>query len=150
MFQKRKPGSFVSRASRYNETPALLPPAIATFGHQLFSLAEKNTLARRLQAPAWPRDSLNIYALEGYLCALLVLPIQLQPGAWLPPIWNLGGWKIPPPINNQESFAEFMELVFGFLRTLDQALSDTPPRFESILLLQFDKPRVDMKALIPM
>jgi len=150
MFQKRKPGSYVPRSSRYKETPVLLPPATATLGQRPFNLSEKKLLASQLQAAGWPRDTLNIHALEGYLCALLVLPIQLQPGAWLPPIWNLGGWKIPPPINNPESYAVFMELVFGFLRTLDQALLATPPKFESIMQLQLDDTRVPTKTLIPL
>lgn len=144
MFHSRRSNSFLSRTSRYGETATLVPPKVGELGHRLFTLSEQASLASWLREPLWPRDTLNIYALEGYLTALLVLPIELQPGAWLPPIWNLGGWKIPPPIDTEQRYAEFMELVFGFLRTIDRSLLETPPTFTPSLQLQFGHDRFDI------
>ncbi|HKQ84546.1 MAG TPA: hypothetical protein VJS42_20275, partial [Steroidobacteraceae bacterium] len=47
------------------------------------------------------------------LTALLVWPVALQPGAWLPPIWNEEGWKVRPPIDTAPRYGEFLELVLG-------------------------------------
>lgn len=124
-----------SRSSRYVEAPTLLPPKLSEFGHQPFTSSERESLARMLREPAWPRDTLNIYSLEGYLTALLVWPVALQPGAWLPPIWNEASWRVRPPIDTQDRYGEFVELVLGFLRTIDRGLLQTPPIFESVLHL---------------
>ncbi len=68
--------------------------------------------------------------LEGYLIALLVWPIGLMPGAWLPPIWGeQGGWRVPEKIRAPDAFAKFTSLVIGFLQELDRGLRANPPRF---------------------
>jgi uncharacterized protein YecA (UPF0149 family) len=87
---------------------------------------------------------LTFYALEGYLTALLVVPVELQPGAWLPPIWSLSGWKVPPPIDTEQRFTEFMELVFGFLRTIDRSLLGSPITFEPSLRRELGDDRHDV------
>lgn len=136
---------FRSRKPRYVEMPALLPPKLSEFGHQPFTKSEQESLARWLREPTWPRGTLNIYALEGYLTALLVWPIGSQPGAWLPPIWNEGGWRVRPPIDTVQRYGEFLELVLGFLRTIDEGLLRTPPVFESRVGLPFDGDDLDMR-----
>lgn len=108
----------------------MLPPKLDALGHQPFTGSEQQSLARWLQEPAWPRGTLNAYALEGYLTSLLVCSVGLQPGAWLPPIWNEGGWKLPPPIDTAQRYGEFLELVVGLLRKIDRDLLHTPPTFE--------------------
>lgn len=119
-----------SRSSGHRETPLLLPPKLSELGHQPFTSIEREGLARVLREPTWPRGTLNIYGLEGYLTALLVWPAALQPGAWLPPIWNEQSWKVRPPIDAVDRYGEFLELVVGFLRTIDSGLLQTPPRFD--------------------
>lgn len=119
-----------SRTHRYVETPTLLPPKLSEFGLQPFTASERDSLARLLCEPSWPRDTLNIYALEGYLTALLVWPVTLQPGAWLPPIWNEASWRVRPPIDSVDRYGEFVELIAGFLRTIDRGLLQVPPIFE--------------------
>lgn len=146
MIHSRRSNSYLSRTSRYGETATLVPPKVIELGHRLFTSCEQASLANWLQEPMWPRDTLNIYALEGYLTGLLVLPVELQPGAWLPPIWNLNGWKIPPPIDTEQRYAEFMELVFGYLRMIDRSLLETPPTFEPGLRLELGDDRLDVLA----
>lgn len=126
--------NFMSRSSRYVESPTLLPPKVSEIGHQPFTAAARASLAQLLQHPAWPKETLDIDGLEGYLAGLLAWPVELQPGAWLPPIWNQGGWKIPPPIETSESYQEFLELVVAYLRSLDAGLLADPPVFSTRLL----------------
>jgi yecA family protein len=146
MFHSDKSRSFLARSARYVAAPTLLPPKLSEFGHQPFSSLEQESLARWLQEPAWPRGTLDVYALEGYLTALLVWPVALQPGAWLPPIWNETGWRVPAPIDTVQRYAEFVELVIGFLRTIDHGLLQTPPTFEPGQRLQFGHHGVDVKV----
>lgn len=127
-------------------TSALLPPKLTELGHLPFTARERESLALWLQDPAWPRGTMNIYALEGYLTALLVWPVPVQPGAWLPPIWNEAGWRLRPPIDTAERYGEFVELILGFLRTIDQGLLQTPPRFEPSLRLQFSHDTLDAQG----
>lgn len=124
-----------SRSNRYVAAPTLLPPKLSEFGHQPFTLSERESVARILREPAWPRETLNIYSLEGYLTALLVWPVALQPGAWLPPIWNEASWRVRPPIDTVDRYGEFVELIVGFLRAIDRGLLQAPPVFESVLHL---------------
>jgi yecA family protein len=146
MFQSGRSRSFMAHHSRNMETPALLPPKVSEFGHQAFSVIEQESLARWLQEPAWPRGTLNIYALEGYLTALLVWPVALRPGAWLPPVWNEEGWKVRPPIDTVQRYGEFLELVLGYLRKIDRGLLQTPSVFEPSLHLSFSHGDLDRKG----
>jgi hypothetical protein len=127
-----------SRSNRYVEAPTLLPPKLSEFGLQPFTSSERELLARMLCEPAWPRDTLNIYSLEGYLTALLVWPVALQPGAWLPPIWNEASWRVRPPVDTEDRYGAFIELIVGFLRTIDQGLLQTPAIFEPVLHVPFN------------
>jgi yecA family protein len=134
------------RPIRNGETATLLPPKLDEFGHRPFAARERESLALWLQEPAWPRGTMNIYALEGYLIALLVWPVAVQPGAWLPPIWNETGWKLRPPIDTAERYEEFVELILGFLRTIDERLLQTPPLFEPSVRLQFAHDSLDVQG----
>ena len=89
------PGLHLNRA-------VLLPPKLSELGHQPFTAIERESLARMMREPAWPRGTLNIYGLEGYLTALLVWPVALHTGAWLPPIWNEQSWRMRPPIDTED------------------------------------------------
>jgi yecA family protein len=122
-----------SRSSGHLETPVLLPPKLSELGHRPFSSIEWEALACLLREPTWPRGTLSISGLEGYLTGLLVWPAGLQPGAWLPPIWNEGSWKVHPPIDTVDRHGEFLELVVGLLRTIDRGLLQTPPTFDHCL-----------------
>jgi yecA family protein len=122
-----------TRSYNYVETPTLLPPKLNEFEHQAFTTSRHQSLARWLADPAWPRETLSIYGLEGYLTALLVWPIGLQPGAWLPPIWNEAGWRVRSPIDTAPTYREFIELVLAFLRHIDDGLLRTPAIFEPCL-----------------
>lgn len=132
MFRSAKAGSY-----RYIEVPALIPPTLDKFGQQPFASRERESLANWLHEPVWPRGTLNIHGLEGYLTALLVWPVSVQPGAWLPPIWNEAGWRVRPPIDAPSQYEMFLELVVGFLRTIDRGLLQTPPVVEPTLGLKF-------------
>ena len=136
-------------ASPFNrgiEAPALLPPKLSELGHQPFTRRGLESLALLMSEPAWPRATMNIYALEGYLTALLVWPVDLHPGVWLPPIWNEASWRVRPPIDTVQRYGEFVELIVGFLRSIDQGLMQTPPTFESCLRWPLGHDAVDMKA----
>lgn len=135
-----------SRSRGRLETPVLLPPKLSELGHRPFASIEWEALASLLREPTWPRGTLSIYGLEGYLTALLVWPAALQPGAWLPPIWNEESWKVHPPIDAVDRYGEFLELVVGFLRTIDAGLLQTPPRFDPSLHMKAARDLPDLNA----
>lgn len=135
-----------SRYSDHRETTVLLPPRLSELGHQPFTSIERESLARLMREPTWPRGTLNIYGLEGYLTALLVWPVALLPGAWLPPIWNEGSWRVRPPIDTADRYGEFLELVVGFLRTIDQGLLQSPPIFDHCLHMKGDPDHLDLNG----
>jgi hypothetical protein len=113
--------------------PEMLVPNLDKFGHREFTHQSLQSLTQGLQDPRWPRGTLNIFALEGLIAALLVLPLGLGPGLWLPLMWNESGWRVPPVLRQGEHFNSFIELVMGWVRSIDQGLLMTPPRFTSVL-----------------
>jgi yecA family protein len=121
----------MSRSGRYAVSADVLAPNIEEFGHRPFTEQDLQSLAQRLQDPQWPRETLNIYGLEGFLTALLVLPLGLRPGAWLPLIWKETGWKIPLVLQGADQFREFIESIVGFMRAIDSGLLATPLQFNS-------------------
>jgi len=112
----------------------LLTPDIPQLGQAPFTADDEQALAQRLLDKRWPRGSLNICGLEGLLTALLVLPLGLRPATWLPLIWNEPGWRVPPVLGSVEAFNHFIEAIVGFMRSIDQALRDEPPRLASTLV----------------
>jgi yecA family protein len=122
-----------SRSSRSAKSKEIVAPQIAALGHRPFAKPELDALARCLQDSAWPLGSMNIYALEGYLTALLVMPLGLRTGIWVPAIWNESGWNIPFALQEREKYDEFVELLIGYMRSIDAGLTALPPKFESVL-----------------
>lgn len=121
------------RSTRYAESESVLVPDIDACGLGPFTGEDLQALAQRLQDPRWTRGTRNIYGLEGLLTALLVLPLGLRLGAWLPLIWNEGGWKVPVALRGAENSREFLDLTIGFMRHLDAGFSASPPRFTSVV-----------------
>jgi hypothetical protein len=126
-------GARGNRSSHFLETPDKLVPNFEALGHEPFTEEHIQTLAQRLQAPGWPRGTLNIYGLEGLLTALLVLPLGIRPTVWLPLVWNESGWKIPVALQSEDQLQPFLELLGGFMRAIDADLRATPPRSTSVL-----------------
>jgi hypothetical protein len=113
--------------------PEMPVPNLDEFGHREFTHESLQSLTEGLQDPRWPRGTLNIFALEGLLAALLVLPLGLRPGSWLPLVWNESGWRVPPLLRQGDRFNSFIELVMGLVRRIDQELLMNPPQFTSVL-----------------
>jgi yecA family protein len=113
------------RKIRYGhvEPIVLLPPDLRTIGELPFTGEEFEGLDAWLAETGWPTERMDIAMLEGYLVALLVWPIELSPGAWLPPIWGVRGWKIAAKIASPEAYGRFIALVMGFLQELDRRLN---------------------------
>jgi hypothetical protein len=63
---------------------------------------------------------------EGYLVALIVWPVELSPGAWLPLIWGIRGWKVAAKIATLEKYDRFIALVMGMFQELERRLSASP------------------------
>jgi yecA family protein len=132
--------------NRVIEAPALMPPKLPELGHQPFTRHELELLALLMGEPAWPRATMNVYALEGYLTALLAWPVELHPGVWLPAIWNEASWRVRPPIDTVQRYGAFVELIVGFLRSIDRGLMQTPATFESCLRWPLGHDPMDIKA----
>lgn len=115
-------------ASRYaRAAPAvLLPPNLQDMGALPFTAQSFDELDAWLAEDGWPAERMDAAMLEGYLVAMLAWPIELAPGAWLPPIWGIRGWKVAAKIATTESYDRFLLLVVGFLQDLERRLTATP------------------------
>jgi yecA family protein len=88
-----------------------------------------------LTEEGWPRGTMDMAMLEGYLVALLTWPVGITSGALLPPIWGeKAGWRVPAKIAAQEPFDTFIALVVGLLRDLDSRLGGSTQSFVPTLL----------------
>jgi yecA family protein len=113
--------------ARYGQTvPQLLPPDLQSLGSIAFTPHDFKALDGWLAEEGWPADRMDAAMLEGYLVALLVWPIQLSPGAWLPAIWGIRGWKVAAKIATRESYDRFLALVIGLLQELERRLAAAP------------------------
>jgi yecA family protein len=117
----------------HTASQALAPPDLRALGALPFTLQDRATLGVWLTEEGWPRSRMDIVMLEGYLIALLVWPVRIQPGAWLPPIWGEKGWKVPAKIDAPAVYKRFVALVVGFLQDLDHGISDHPRSFTPTL-----------------
>jgi len=115
------------------EPIVLLPPNLQVLGELPFTTQGFGRLEAWLAETGWPAGRMDIAMLEGYLVALLVWPIDLSPGAWLPPIWGVRGWKIAAKIASPETYAKFLALVIGFLQELERRLNASPRRLTFVL-----------------
>jgi yecA family protein len=104
----------------------VLPPNLRSLGVLSFTQKEHLALQEWLGEGGWPPGALDIHALEGYLVALLVWPVELPPGAWLPPIWGESGWKVPAKLVGPLLLDKFVTLVSAFLQQLDNGLYANP------------------------
>jgi yecA family protein len=117
-------------AKRQAEAEIVLPPNLRSLGELSFTPQDQETLRAYLNEGGWPREAMDFHTLEGYLVALLVLPVELPPGAWLPMIWGERGWKIPAKLAGPQLVDKFVLLVSGFLQELDRRLSIYPVPYE--------------------
>src|SRR5271155_3672907 len=120
--------------ARYGQSaPQLLPPDLQSLGSIAFTPHDFTALDAWLAEDGWPAEHMDAAMLEGYLVALLVWPIQLSPGAWLPAIWGIRGWKVAAKIATKESYDRFLGLVIGLLQALEHRLADTPRALTFVL-----------------
>jgi yecA family protein len=111
----------------------LLPPDLKAIGPLPFTASDFERLDALLAEQGWPPGRMDIAMLEGYLVALLVWPIELSPGAWLPPIWGVSGWKVAAKIATQEIYDGFLLLIIGFVHELERRLTAEPRRRTFVL-----------------
>jgi yecA family protein len=120
--------------ARYGQTlPQLLPPDLLSLGSIAFTPLDFKALDAWLAEEGWPAERMDAAMLEGYLVALLVWPIQLSPGAWLPAIWGIRGWKVAAKIATRESYDRFLALVIGLLQELERRLIAAPRALTFVL-----------------
>jgi len=121
--------------SRYaRATPAvLMPPHLPDMGSLLFTASSFAELDAWLAEDGWPPEHMDAAMLEGYLVALLVWPIELSAGAWLPPIWGIRGWKVAAKIATTDTYNRFLVLVIGLLQDLERRLTALPPLCSYVL-----------------
>jgi len=116
------------------EPGELMPPDLRAIAQAPFDDRQRERLAAWLREAGWPRGRMGIVELEGYLAALLAWPVGVPTGAWLPSVWGGGGWRVPTKIAARSQFEEFVALIVGFLREIDQSLATPQSRFESSVL----------------
>jgi yecA family protein len=127
--KRQSPASAMSIDGVNADVSILQPPRMGSLGAVTFTPEDREVLSDWLAQEGWPRGTMDIIMLEGYLVALLAWPVTVQPGAWLPPIWGLSGWKIPGKFESHLAFHRFTGLVIGFLQDLDRQLLDSPSHF---------------------
>jgi yecA family protein len=111
----------------------LMPPNLQSMGSIPFTAESFAELDAWLAEEGWPPEHMDVAMLEGYLVALLVWPIELSAGAWLPSTWGIRGWKVAAKIATTESYNRFLLLVIGFLQDLERRLMASP-RLRPIVL----------------
>jgi yecA family protein len=104
----------------------VMPPNLRTVGVLPFTPTERAALQDLLGEGGWPPGTLDVHAVEGYLVALLVWPVELPTGAWLPPIWGERGWKVPAKLAAPLQLDRFVALISAFLQELDNGLYSNP------------------------
>ncbi|HEY2146158.1 MAG TPA: YecA family protein [Steroidobacteraceae bacterium] len=109
--------------------PPLVPPNLKEMGPVDFSPDDRKNLAAWLSEDGWPRDRMDIVMLEGYLVAMIVWPVELSPGAWLPAIWGIRGWKVAEKIAAPHLYQKFNRLVIGFRQHLAISMNVNPRAF---------------------
>ena len=113
-------------AKRQTDAKPILPPSLHTLGPLKFTPDDYAALQDWLAEGGWPPGAMEIHALEGYLVGLLVWPVELPSGAWLPPIWGERGWKVPAKLAGPEQLDKFVTMVSAFLQALDDRLYSFP------------------------
>lgn len=111
----------------------VLPPDLRKLGTLPFTQQERELLRSWLSEAGWPRGSMNLEMLDGYLVALLVWPVSLPSGAWLPPIWGEQGWKVPAKLAAPSALDRFVALVGGLLQQLDRDVAARPAHFTATI-----------------
>lgn len=134
-----------ARTARHAVTVDVPTPNIEDFGHQPIDEQGVTRLAQELCSPAWPRGTMNIFTLEGLLTSLLVLPVALRPGVWLPLVWKETGWRLPVALQGGERFQGFMDLLVSLMRRIDDGLLGETPSFLTVL----DKPALKQHTNSP-
>jgi yecA family protein len=120
--------------ARYGQSaPQLLPPDLQSLGSIAFTAHDFKTLDAWLAEDGWPAEHMDAAMLEGYLVGLLAWPIQLSPGAWLPAIWGIRGWKVAAKIATPELYDRFLALVIGLLQELERRLTAVPRALTFVL-----------------
>lgn len=107
----------------------LVPPNLEEIGPVDFTVDDRESLGSWLCEEGWPRGRMDIVMLEGYLVAMVVWPVELSPGAWLPAIWGIRGWKVAEKIAAPDMYQRFSRLVIGYRQHLALALNTAPDKF---------------------
>jgi yecA family protein len=105
----------------------LVPPDLKDIGSIAFTADDHRHLHGWLSEEGWPKDRMNIDMLEGYLVAMIVWPVELSPGAWLPAIWGIRGWKVADKISAPALYRKFSLLIVGYRQHL-ASIVNTKPR----------------------
>jgi yecA family protein len=115
---------------RFKEPPpSLVPPDIQKFGSVDFLASDRSSLSAWLSEEDWPRDTMSVVAIEGYLVAMIVWPVNVPPGAWLPAIWGIRGWKVAAKIEAPACYDRFLRLILGYRQHLTHILNTAPLSF---------------------
>jgi hypothetical protein len=109
--------------------PSLVPPDIQKFGSVDFLASDRSSLSAWLSEKDWPRDTMSVVAIEGYLVAMIVWPVNVPPGAWLPAIWGIRGWKVAAKIEAPACYDRFLRLILGYRQHLTHILDTAPLSF---------------------
>lgn len=80
--------------------------------------AEIDALQRQLDAVPPPLEPLDVSALDGYLCGVLLQPRTVPPDVWLPGVFDLDGRPLPPGFDA----ARLQALVLRRHAELDRAI----------------------------
>jgi uncharacterized protein len=101
------------------------------FLDETMSQAEFDELERFLDSDAVPKDCMDLAALDGFLSAVAIGPVQVPPSEWLPVIWSTQGERAAFRSPDEEK--RILDLVMCFYRDIVRNFSVDQPEFVPLL-----------------
>ena len=98
---------------------------------------ELTELALFLNSNAVSENIMSIDVLDGFLTAMLIGPVTIEPGVWLPYVWDITGSGEPYPFSSKVEEVRITGLIIRFMSVLDMLIKSSPEAY--IPLLEFNE-----------
>lgn len=79
-----------------------------------------------------PETAMDLYALEGFLTAIVIGPKPVSPSQWLPWIWDLDAGKAEVAFESPEQANQIMGLLMRFLNAIAAQFETAPREFDPL------------------
>jgi uncharacterized protein len=79
-----------------------------------------------------PESAMDLYALEGFLTAIVIGPNPVLPSQWLPWVWDLDAGKAEVAFNSMEQANRIMGLLMKFMNVVVAQFETSPQDFDPL------------------